>query len=189
MKEQELLRQMANLPKEIAPDHDVWPRVLSRIEGTGRVAPGSSPMRPWRPVAIAAGVLVAFAVGLLLGPKWLATPTGGVEMPQLAEQEQVPDQYTPSLSALLAATELEYQAAFSELVPLDYSGIRLQGEEPDALRGSWEALLQAETSLLAALEQYPSNVYLNGKLLDLRSQQLQFVKQLALLEQNNWRRT
>ena len=87
------------------------------------------------------------------------------------------------------ATEREYQAAFSELVPLDYSGLRLEGEEPDALRGSWEDLLQAETSLLAALQQYPSNIYLNGKLLDLRSQQLQFVKQLALLEQNNWRRT
>jgi len=32
-------------------------------------------------------------------------------------------------------------------------------------------------------------MYLNEKLLDLRAQQLQFVKQLALLEQNNWRRT
>jgi hypothetical protein len=87
------------------------------------------------------------------------------------------------------AAEREYQAAFSELVPLDYSGLILAGEEPDALRDSWEAMVQAEDSLLAALQQYPSNVYLNEKLLDLRSQQLQFVKQLALLEQNNWRRT
>jgi len=87
------------------------------------------------------------------------------------------------------AAEREYQAAFSELVPLDYSGLNLVGEEPDALRSSWEALVQAEDSLLAALQQYPSNIYLNGKLLDLRSQQLQFIKQLALLEQNDWRRT
>ena len=63
------------------------------------------------------------------------------------------------------------------------------GEQPDALRGSWQDLLQTESSLLAALRQYPGNIFLNKKLLDLRSQQLQFVKQLALLEQNNWRRT
>jgi len=86
-------------------------------------------------------------------------------------------------------TTSHHCGAGHELVPLDYSGLRLEGEEPDALRGSWEALLQAESSLLAALQQYPSNIYLNGKLLDLRSQQLQFVNRLALLEQNNWRRT
>ncbi len=94
-----------------------------------------------------------------------------------------------ALIGTVEAAEREYQAAFRELVPLDYSGLRLEGEEPDALRGSWEDLQQAETSLLAALAQYPSNIYLNEKLLDLRSQQLQFVKQLAMLEQNNWRRT
>ena len=94
-----------------------------------------------------------------------------------------------ALIGTVKATEREYQAAFSELVPLDYSGLRLEGEEPDALRASWEALSQAETALLAALQQYPSNIYLNGKLLDLRAQQLQFVKRLALLEQNDWRRT
>ena len=72
-----------------------------------------------------------------------------------------------------------------------YAGwlMRLEGAEPDALRVSWEDLQQAEASLLAALAQYPTNTYLNEKLLDLRSQQLRFVKQLAMLEQNDWRKT
>jgi hypothetical protein len=111
----------------------------------------------------------------------------GMDMGAEVQMSETVREY--ALIGAVRATELEYQAAFSELVPLDYSGLRLEGEEPDALRGSWEALLQAETSLLAALQQYPSDTYLNGKLLDLRSQQLQFVKRLALLEQNNWRRT
>jgi len=94
-----------------------------------------------------------------------------------------------ALVGTVEAAEQEYQAAFRELIPLDYSGLRLEGAEPDALRVSWEDLQQAEASLLAALAQYPTNTYLNEKLLDLRSQQLRFVKQLAMLEQNNWRKT
>jgi len=187
MKEQELLRQMANLPKEIAPDHDVWPRVLSRIEGTGRVAPGSSPMRPWRPVAIAAGVLVAFAVGLLLGPKWLATPTGGVEMPQLAEQEQVPDQYTPSLSALLAATELEYQAAFREFMAVGDSRDSLAPLTVEKIMMSWEEMKQSETRLTDALMENPGNDFLNTRMMELRSRQLQFLQQIAALDHDSRR--
>ena len=81
------------------------------------------------------------------------------------------------------------RTAFRELVPLDYSGMRLAGDDPESIRGSWDELQKAESSLLAALREYPANIFLNEKLMDLRSQQLQFVKQMVLLEQNNWRRT
>lgn len=128
---------------------------------------------------MAAAVLVALVTGIFIGR--------GIDM-ESADQVIRTARET-ALIGTVKATELEYQAAFSELVPLDYSGLPIDGEEPDALRGSWDALVQAETALLAALQEYPADVYLNEKLLDLRSQQLQFVKRLALLEQNDWRRT
>ena len=179
MKETELREAIGSLPRSMKPPRDLWPGINARLEA--RVSENGVQHKAayWRMPAMAAAVLLALATGIFIG-RGLDTGSPG----QVSETMQ---QF--ALIGTVQATELEYQAAFSELVPLDYSGLRLEGEEPDALRGSWEALLQAETSLLAALQQYPSNIYLNEKLLDLRSQQLQFVKQLALLEQNNWRRT
>ena len=179
MKESKLTEAIGSLPRRMKPQRDLWPGISERLETIERehIVPYKTPF--WRTPALAAGVLLALATGIFIGR--------GMDMGSAGQVSESVQEY--ALIGTVKATELEYQAAFSELVPLDYSGLRLEGEEPDALRGSWEALLQAETALLTALQQYPSNLYLNGKLLDLRSQQLQFVKRLALLEQNNWRRT
>ena len=179
MKESELHKAIGSLPRSIKPQRDLWPGINTRLEPVMREENTQDKVRFWRTPALAAAVLLALATGIFIGH---GIDTGAPGQISGSVQEY-------ALMGTVRATEREYQAAFSELVPLDYSGLRLEGEEPDALRGSWEALLQAESSLLAALQQYPSNIYLNGKLLDLRSQQLQFVKRLALLEQNNWRRT
>ena len=179
MKEAELHKAIGSLPRNMKPQRDLWPGINTRLETVDRQGERQYKAPAWRTPALAAAVLMALATGIFIGRGMDVGPAG-----QMSETVQ---QF--ALIGAVKATELEYQAAFSELVPLDYSGLRLEGEEPDALRDSWEALLQAETSLLAALQQYPSDIYLNGKLLDLRSQQLQFVKRLALLEQNNWRRT
>lgn len=179
MKESELHKAIGSLPRSIKPQRDLWPGINTRLEPVAREDNAQYKEQFWRTPALAAAVLLALVTGILIGR---GIDTGAPGQISGSVQEY-------ALMGTVRATEREYQAAFSELVPLDYSGLRLEGEEPDALRGSWEALLQAESSLLAALQQYPSNIYLNGKLLDLRSQQLQFVKRLALLEQNNWRRT
>jgi len=179
MKESELQSAIGSLPRSIKPQRDLWPDINQRLETVGKDDKVFYKAPFWRTPAMAAAVLLALTSGIFIGRGMDAGPAGQTAQSVL--------EY--ALVGTVEATEREYQAAFRELVPLDYSGLRLEGEEPDALRGSWEDLLQAETSLLAALRQYPSNIYLNGKLLDLRSQQLQFVKQLALLEQNNWRRT
>jgi len=178
MKESELKSVIGSLPRDIRPQRDLWPGISERLETVGKGDELRYKAPFWRTPAMAAAVLLALTSGIFIGRGMDAGPAD-----QMAHSVL---EY--SLIGTVAAAEREYQAAFSELMPLDYSGLRLEGEEPDALRGSWEDLLQAETSLLAALKQYPSNIYLNEKLLDLRSQQLQFVKQLALLEQNNWRR-
>lgn len=179
MKESELHSAIGSLPRSIRPSRDLWPDISRRLETVERQGGVQYKSSSWRRPAMAAAVLLALTTGIFIGR--------GMDVGPADQVTQTVQQY--ALIGTVKATELEYQAAFSELVPLDYSGLRLEGEEPDALRSSWEALLQAESSLLAALQQYPSNIYLNGKLLDLRSQQLQFVKRLALLEQNNWRRT
>ena len=179
MKDTDLQNAISALPRSMKPHRDLWPGIDQRLGSIERETGNRRKTSFWRAPALAAAVLLALVSGIYIG-RGLDKPSG--EQAMATAQEA-------ALIGTVKATELEYQAAFSELVPLDYSGLRLQGEEPDALRGSWEALVQAETSLLAALKQYPSDVYLNEKLMDLRSQQLQFVKRLALLEQNDWRRT
>ncbi len=179
MKETELQSAIESLPRSIRPQRDLWPGIDKRLDAVDKDSKVHYKARFWRMPAMAAAVLLVLTTGIFIGRGMDVGPSG--------EAAQSVLQY--ALVGSVDAAEREYQAAFRELVPLDYSGLRLEGEGPDALRGSWEDLQQAESSLLAALRQYPSNIYLNEKFLDLRSQQLQFVKQLALLEQNNWRRT
>lgn len=177
MNEFELNSAIGSLPRSIKPQRDLWPEISSRLEPREmRVQPkASSPA--WRMPAIAAAVLLALTSGIFIG-RGLEAPSPG----QLSILEY-------ALAGTIENTEREYQAAFQELVPLDYSGMRLAGDDPESIRSSWQELQKAETSLLAALREYPADIFLNEKLMDLRSQQLQFVKQMVLLEQNNWRRT
>lgn len=179
MKDTELQKAIDSLPRSIKPQRDLWPGINDRLETVARHENVDVKTAFWRKPAMAAAVLIALTTGIFIGR--------GLDTVPADQPSQTAMEY--ALIGTVKATELEYQAAFSELVPLDYSGLKLEGAEPDAMRGTWDDLLQAETSLLAALAQYPTNTYLNEKLLDLRSQQLRFVKQLALLEQNDWRRT
>jgi len=177
MNEIELSKVIDSLPRGIKPQRDLWPGISKRLETEEACPAQPVSTHLWRMSAIAAAVLLALTTGIFIGRGIDAPPAG----------------QTPMLEYLLAGTietaEREYQAAFRELVPLDYSGMRLAGADPESLRGSWDELQEAESSLLAALREYPANIFLNEKLLDLRSQQLQFVKRMVLLEQNNWRRT
>lgn len=177
MNETELSHAMESLPRRIKPQIDLWPGISSRLESqqTQSAQPAAKPV--WRMPAIAAAVLLALTTGIFIGRGIDAPPAGQMSMLEY------------SLAGTIETIEREYQAAFRELVPLNYSGMRLAGDDPESIRGSWDDLQMAETSLLAALREYPRDIFLNEKLLDLRSRQLQFVKQMVLLEQNNWRRT
>ena len=179
MNESELLNAIESLPRKIKPQRDLWLGINERLAAGSRSGLNRQVTPLWRKPAMAAAILLALTGGIFIGR--------GLDIETQDSVSQSVHEY--AFLGTVRATEQEYQAAFRELVPLEYSGLQLEGAEPDALRGSWEDLLQTETSLLAALREHPTNIYLNGKLLDLRSRQLQFVKQLALLEQNNWRRT
>ena len=91
--------------------------------------------------------------------------------------------------AATEATEREYQAAFREFIPVGASRAVLEMQTVQKIEQSWAELQQAETALLSALHEYPENPFLNQKLLDLRSQQLAFMQQLATLDQYSRRRT
>jgi len=179
MKESELQSAIGSLPRSIRPQRDLWPGISNRLETVEKGSEVRYKTPFWRTPAMAAAVLLALTGGIFIGR---GMDTGPADQTVQSVMEY-------ALVGTVEAAEREYQAAFRELVPLDYSGLRLEGAEPGALRVSWEDLQQAESSLLTALAQYPTNTYLNEKLLDLRSQQLRFVKQLAMLEQNNWRKT
>jgi len=177
MNEAELNSIIGSLPRRIRPQRDLWPGINARLGSGQSQIPPSQVTTFWRMPALAAAVLLALATGIFIGRGIDAPPAGQMSMLEY------------SLAGVIATSEREYQAAFRELIPLDYSGMRLAGDDPESIRGSWDELQKAETSLLAALREYPANIFLNEKLLTLRSQQLQFVKQMVLLEQHNWRRT
>ena len=177
MNESELNSAIGSLPRSIKPQRDLWPEISSRLEPREMKIQPKASSPAWRMPAIAAAVLLVLTSGIFIG-RGLEAPSSG----QLSILEF-------ALAGTIENTEREYQAAFQELVPLDYSGMRLAGDDPESIRSSWQELQKAETSLLAALREYPADIFLNEKLMDLRSQQLQFVKQMVLLEQNNWRRT
>lgn len=129
--------------------------------------------------ALAASVAVAFVAGLMFGRQESFSPP------------QPSTEVSASLAMLAAteATEREYQAAFREFIPVGTARSVLKSETIQNIEQSWVELQQAETALLAALHEYPGNSFLNQKLLDLRSQQLGFMQQLAVLDQFSRRRT
>jgi hypothetical protein len=176
--EQQLVRAIGELPKAIAPRRDLWPGIAARLGTRGAMSRSGRRWRAWHGQALAASLVVAFAAGILLGR-------------QLG-QGNAPDAVTPSahleMRAALAASEREYQAAFREFIPVGAARPMLEAQAVQNIENSWFEIQQAESALLAALSEYPDNVYLNEKLLDLRAQQLGFMQQLAMLDQYSRRK-
>lgn len=175
--EKHLVETLNRLPREIEPGNDVWRSIERRLDRAPESAATSSQRWPMR--ALAASVAVAFVAGLMFGRQVGVTPS------------QPAAQSPASLSMLAAteATEREYQAAFREFIPVGSAREVLQAETILKIEQSWADMQQTETALLAALHEYPENPFLNQKLLDLRSQQLGFMQQLATLDQVSRRRT
>lgn len=171
---------MRVLPDHIEPARDLWPGISLRLQPRRPLAPRSR-KAGWRIPAMAAAVAVALVTGLLIGRQSGQPPApaghGGVPILEAA------------LRGSLQSTEREYQAALQELLTLDYSGAAPPGGDTESMRASWEVLQNAENQLQLALEQHPANVFLSEKLLELKSRQLRFVKNVVMLEQNDWRKT
>lgn len=185
MTEKELLERLASLPREIAPAQDVWPSISARIEQARSSVVVKKTLHGRWQWAAAASVAVAFAAGLMLGQQGLTGPGP----PATAAPGTSQAAYMGSLSATLAATELEYQAAFHEFISIGSSRDSLAPRTVEKLLMSWADLRESETGLTIALEDNPDSHFLNSKMLELRSRQLEFLQQIAALDQSSRRTT
>jgi hypothetical protein len=182
--EQELLRRLSDLPREVKPGNDVWPGIATRISRLEQQEPGPRYARTW-PVAIAASFILMIAAGL-----FLQTPEQApAELPQLADSSSdisvVSVGYVPT--GLSAITEPEYQAAFREFMVLNRTpGHRPHSEWVDKV---WTGLWEIEVELLDALRIEPENDFLNTRMAALRAHQLDILKEIAEMDQVSRRNT
>lgn len=183
MTEKELLARLDALPREIVPDNDAWPVISRRIE-QGR-ATGSGSINRWWFRALAASFVLAIAAGLLLGRQWSSDPGPAQTGFSLAARSQLVQ--ATGLSGTLAATELEYQAAFREFISIGEPDHFLSLKTLEKLTEGWDHLRESEAGLRIALQQFPDSFFLNERMLELRSRQLKFLQQIAALDRNSRR--
>lgn len=178
MDEPELLARLAALPRERAPDRDVWDAIAAR---TGEAA--GKERRRTRflfPAALAATVLLALAISLNSGRgPTLTVPTASSPPPVSVGG---PSQDEAGRAAWLSPSELEYRAALREYVDLGLTA--RQDPEPGApqLAEGWLEMQAAERAMLSAIARHPDSRLLQARLNDLRHRQLDFLKSLALMD-------
>lgn len=191
--EKELLQRIAQLPREISPENDVWERVSARIDEPV-VRPEASIARSRWPMRVAAAAVLAVAAGLVFTQAWQpgvdtsrqVAETGSVSQPDTVksgpEQRHV-------FAGLLAGSDAEYQAAFKEFMAILPERNGLTGPAVEKIETGWNDMVRTEAELSGALAANPNDPFLNGRMLELRSRQLGFLKQLAALDRNNRRLT
>jgi hypothetical protein len=183
--EQELLQRIAALPREIRPGRDPWPDIAARI-----AAPAAHRARlpRWGLLAAAASLVMAVAAGWLLAPQW----GGGPGTPNLTLQVSASaanPRAVSGLPAAVAASEVEYQAAFREFIPVGAARTSLSPQTVTLIENGWAELRDTEQRLAAALETNPNDPFLNDRMLELRARQLGFLQRLATIDLENRRRT
>lgn len=178
-REQAVVQAIGELPRELPPRRDLWPDIQARLGE--QAAPAAPVSGAWRWRAVAASVIVAFAAGLMLGRQAEGPSTPGPAVTDSLQQV--------AMQAALQASEREYQAAFQAFTPVGVDTDYLRAGTVQGLEHSWEDLLEAEAALMAALEAHPDNAFLSEKLLNLRAQQLEFMRQIHMLDQNSRRKT
>lgn len=180
-----LLAKLGALPCEIAPENDVWPAIAKRIEQETAAGPQPGSTNRWWHYAVAASFTLLLAAGILLGRPW---STDQAE-PQISLVSGVHGERASAgaLSGTLAATELEYHAAFREFISVGDPTGNLKLNTMEKLLAVWMDLRNTEAGLSLALQQNPDNPFLNEKMLKLRSRQLDFLKQIAALERSSRR--
>lgn len=171
------LAGLDQLPRAIEPSRDLWPSIEARLEPRERV---EAPVRRgWGLHAVAASVAVAFLAGILLGRQGPEAPAPAMPFMSLDSIA------APAVAAAIEASEREYQAAWKGFEPVGLAPSVLAQETIDELGRSWQAMKQAEIALLTALDEHPDNPFLAEKLLELRGQQLDFMRALHMLDQNS----
>jgi hypothetical protein len=170
--EDPLLAKAAELPKDVAPPHDLWPGIAARLGEAEK--PAARPFR-W-PLALAAAVLVASVSALLTWSLTRAPESGGSAVivdgkvpPYAAPTDIVPVKYGPNsgLSAkdLVARDQLlaQFRGKFANLRP----------ETRAAIVKNLEIMQKAADEIDAALAKDPASGMLKGMLVGTYKQELQ----------------
>jgi hypothetical protein len=191
--EQELLRRIAELPREIRPGRDPWPEISARIAVSeapsarvARLPPWSLPQ--WSLMGAAASVALALAAGWLVVSERTAAPVAPGSPIELAQTGVSPEPVS-GLRTSLSASEAEYRAAFREFIPVGSARPNLSPQTVAVIETGWAEMRQTETELTAALAMRPNDPFLNDRLLQLRARQLGFLQRLATLDLDNRRMT
>jgi len=185
MNEQELIRKLGDLPREISPARDPWPEITARIKAAPRESVTRAGGRSWLHMA-AAAVLVIVA-GLVLGP--MRNGSVGPVFDSTDGSQAGGAAASVTLRRALAASESQYRAAFREFIPVEDSLGTLPPATVETIQSGWKELNSTEMVLTAALEQHPNDPFLNERMFELRERQLGFLKQLARLDRSNRRMT
>lgn len=186
LSEQELLERLGALPREITPERDVWPAIAQRMERQDTPCPQQPSSRWWKQ-AVAASVAVVLVAGVLIGRQLGPTPEVAQSGADPANRAQAV--WVGGLTGALTASEIQYRAAFREFISVGESRDNLPQQTVDNLLASWADLSAAETALTNALRDNPGNPFLSAKLLELRSWQLDFLRQIAALDHHSRRTT
>ena len=184
--EQELLRRMADLPREMQPRNDPWAAISERLEPREGGRFTDTRARSWALRAVAATVLLAVTAGILLGPR-LSDRLEPAPATSVAQSQPDVSPHVNRLPAALAASEAEYRAAFREFIAVGQARSNLSAQTIATIETGWADLREAESALAAALALDPDDRFLNRRLLELRARQLGFLQQLASLDQSNRR--
>ena len=186
--EQELLRRIADLPRDVSPPNDPWTALSARLDPRASQLSAAAGARGWALRAAAAALVLAVIGGVVLGPRLSGQLETGTTASVAATQQRA-GQQARRLPATLAASEAEYRAAFREFIAVGQARPSLSAQTIATIETGWADLRETESALAAALALNPDDPFLNRRMLELRARQLGFLQQLASLDQSNRRLT
>lgn len=167
-----LLAQAAELPKDIAPAHDLWPGVRARLDETPQRARSFG----W-PMALAAGVVAAAVSGLLT---WGLMREPAPQAPQLAGDPASPAEFVPVNYGANSAIGAEQLAARDALlVQFRRSLERLSPKTRETVIANLAVIQRAADEIDAALAQDPASGLLNQLLVGAYQQELQLYSKVV----------
>lgn len=192
--EQELLRRIAELPREIQPGRDPWPEISARIAVSGAPSPRAArlpwwSLPRWSLVGAAASVALALAAGWLLVSERAEEAVAPGSPAEFAGTGVISPEAVFGLRATLTASEAEYRAAFREFIPVGSARSNLPPQTVAVIETGWAEMRETETELTTALAMRPNDPFLHDRLLQLRARQLGFLQRLATLDLDNRRMT
>ena len=174
--DQQLLRNLNRLPREIPPRVDPWPEIEARISRLRRARTSRLARNQWLMRAVAAVMVLGLAVGMIMGPRWAIGPG-----PQWSVSADRGGAAAAGLPIGLAGSEAEF-------IGVGQSRPALSPQTIDHIATGWADLRAVEFAVTRALAKDPDNRFLNDRMLELRARQLAFLRQLASLDQSNRRR-